>query len=561
MMALLEAHRAGVLRREHWLRNVVSGITVGVVALPLAMAFAIASGAKPEQGLYTAIVAGLAVSVFGGSRVQIAGPTGAFIVILAGVTAKHGIDGLQIATFMAGLMLLALGLGRMGTIIKYIPDPVIVGFTAGIGTIIFIGQWKDFFGIAPQEGAHFHEKLWHLVEALPGLHLPTTLLGAACLAVVVFAPRLPGLQRVPGTLVALVLATAAQAAFAFDGVATIGSVFGGIPRGLPSFELPQITAARVIELLGPAFTIAMLGAIESLLSAVVADGMAGTRHDSNQELVGQGIANIAAPLFGGFAATGAIARTATNIRNGGSSPLAGVMHALTLVLILVLLAPLALHVPLAALSAILFVVAWNMSDLPHVAKMVRRAPAADVAILVVTFALTVFADLVVAVNIGVILAMLHFLRRMASSVEVREASGIELRAELGPGGFADLPPGVLVYTVEGPFFFGAVEKFERALLDTHRDPRILVIRLRWVPFIDITGLHTLEEVIQHLHRRRVGVVLAGANERVAGKLERAGIVELVGPHNVFDDLPQALEACRRRLGAPPGTARDPGAAT
>jgi SulP family sulfate permease len=431
----------------------------------------------------------------------------------------------------------------MGTIIKYIPDPVIAGFTAGIGTIIFVGQWQDFFGLPAAQGVHFHEKLWRLLQALPQLHAATTMLAVVSLLVVVFAPRLPGLKRIPSPLTALVLATAAQAAFSFEGVATIGSVFGGIPRGLPAFHFPEFTAARVIELLGPAFTIAMLGAIESLLSAVVADGMAGTRHDSNQELVGQGLANMAAPLFGGFAATGAIARTATNIRNGGTAPLAGIAHAATLVLIILLLAPLAVHVPLAALAAILFVVAWNMSDLPHVAKMVRRAPPADVAILLVTFALTVFADLVVAVNIGVILAMLHFMRRMASSVEVRETTAEELRDPIRRAGLDGLPPGVLVYTVEGPFFFGAVEQFERALMSTHQDPRVLVLALRRVPFMDITALHTLEEVVQHLHRRGVKVLLAGANERVAGKLERAGIVDLVGRAQLFPDLAQALAAC------------------
>ena len=543
MIALLEAHRAGLLRREHWLPNVVSGLIVGVVALPLAMAFAIASGAKPEQGLYTAIVAGLLVSAFGGSRLQIAGPTGAFIVILSGITAKHGIDGLQIATLMAGIMLLAFGLARLGAIIKFIPDPVIVGFTAGIGIIIWVGQWKDFFGLPAVGGAHFHEKLWHLVEALPHLHPATTALALFSLLLVLFASRLPGMGRVPGPLVALVAATSIQASFHFEGVATIGSAFGGIPSGLPAFGLPEITAARVIELIGPAFTIAMLGAIESLLSAVVADGMAGTRHDSNQELVGQGIANIAAPLFGGFAATGAIARTATNIRNGGTGPLAGIVHAATLVLVILFLAPLAVHIPLAALAAILFVVAWNMSEARHFAKMVRRAPRADVAILLVTFTLTVFADLVVAVNIGVILAILHVMRRMAASLDVRQMGEAELRAEFGRQGL-EAPPGVLVYAVEGPFFFGAVENFERALATTHTDPRVLIIRLKWVPFIDITGIETLEEVIVGLHKRGVRVMLSGANARVEAKLEKAGIVELVGRENFFKEFPDAIARCR-----------------
>lgn len=544
MIALLEAHRAGLLRRDHWLPNIISGLIVGVVALPLAMAFAIASGAKPEQGLYTAIVAGLLVSVLGGSRLQIAGPTGAFIVILAGVTAKHGIDGLQIATLMAGLMLLLMGMAGLGAIIKFIPDPVIVGFTAGIGVIIWVGQWKDFFGLPGVLGHHFHDKLWFLLQTLPQLNPATTALAAFSLMAVIFTPRLPGLKRVPGPLVALVAATALQSVFHFDGVATIGSVFGGIPSELPALHWPEITAARVIELIGPAFTIAMLGAIESLLSAVVADGMAGTRHDSNQELIGQGLANIAAPLFGGFAATGAIARTATNVRNGGTSPLAGIVHAVTLALIVLFLAPLAAHVPLAVLAAILFVVAWNMSEVRHFAKMVQRAPRADVAILLVTFGLTVFADLVVAVNIGVILATLQFLRRMAASVEVREATEQELKHEFAHHGFTALPPGVLVYLVEGPFFFGAVENFERALASTHTDPRVLIIRLLRVPFIDITGLQTLEEVIQDLHKRHVRVMLTEANSRMQGKLEKAGIIELVRAENVFNQFPDSVTACQ-----------------
>jgi SulP family sulfate permease len=301
----------------------------------------------------------------------------------------------------------------------------------------------------------------------------------------------------------------------------------------------------VIELIGPAFAIAMLGAIESLLSAVVADGMAGTRHDSNQELIGQGVANMLAPLFGGFAATGAIARTATNVRNGGTSPLSGMVHALTLVLIILFLAPLAVHVPLAALAAILFVVAWNMSEAWHFLRMIRRAPPADVIILLVTFALTVFVDLVVAVNIGVILATLHFLRRMASSVEVQQQTQQQLQDEFGHRGL-QFPPGVLVYRVEGPFFFGATESFERALASTHTDPQVLIIRLRWVPFIDITGLQTLEEIIRDLHRRKVRVMLTGANERVTAKLEKAGLSALLGPENLCRDLPHALSVLNER---------------
>jgi SulP family sulfate permease len=547
MIALREAWQAGLFRRGNWLSNIVAGAIVGVVALPLAMAFAMASGAKPEQGLYTAIVAGLLVSATGGSRVQIAGPTGAFIVILSGITAKHGIDGLQIATLMAGLILLAMGLTRLGSVIRFIPAPVIVGFTAGIGVIIFVGQWRDFFGLPAVAGDHFHQKLWHLLQVLPHLHPATTGIALLSLLLVVGTPRVPWLRRIPGPLVALVAATAIQALFHFDGVATIGSAFGGLPRGLPGLSLPDVTLARVLELAGPAFTIAMLGAIESLLSAVVADGMAGTRHDSNQELVGQGLANVVAPLFGGFAATGAIARTATNIRNGGNSPLAGITHAVTLVLVVMFLAPLAANVPLAALAAILFVVAYNMSELRHFARMVRRAPRADVAILLITFSLTVLTDLVVAVNIGVILAMLQFLRRMAESVEVSRQDAPDLEHELSRDGGvpSGLPAGVLVYGIDGPFFFGAVENFERALIQTHTDPRVLLIRLRRVPFMDMTGLQTLEEVIGKLRHRGVAVVLCEANARVRQKLVRAGVLAALGEGNYQETLAEATERCAR----------------
>jgi SulP family sulfate permease len=540
MIAVREAWKAGLFGREHWVRNLVSGVIVGVVALPLAMAFAIASGVKPEQGIYTAIIGGLLVSLLGGSRLQIAGPTGAFIVILAGITAQYGVDGLQLATMMAGAILLLLGVTRLGAIIKFIPDPVIVGFTAGIGVIIWVGQWQDFFGLPKVGGGHFHEKLWHLLQALPNLHVATTLLATASLALVIAAPRLPGLTRIPGPLVAMLFATAVQSLFHFDGVATIGSAFGGIPQGLPELTWPDITLSRVIELIGPAFAIAMLGAIESLLSAVVADGMAGTRHDSNQELIGQGIANLAVPLFGGFAATGAIARTATNIRNGATGPLAGVTHAVTLVLIILFLAPLASNIPLCALAAILFVVAYNMSELKHFKRMVQRAPRADVAILLITFGLTVFSDLVIAVNIGVILAMLQFMRRMASSVEVQQVVEEELASELHANGQVRLPPGVLVYTIEGPLFFGAAETFERVLAQTHTDPRLLVIRLKRVPFMDITGLQALEEVIQQLHKRQIVVKLCEANRKVLSKLDKAGILQTLGPAHYHDEFAAAL---------------------
>ena len=540
MIAILEARHAGLLGVRHWAPNAVAGLIVGVVALPLAMAFAIASGARPEQGIYTAIVAGLVVSLFGGSRLQIAGPTGAFVAVLAGITLSHGIAGLQIATVMAGLMMVAMGVARLGGVIRFIPQPVIVGFTAGIALIILVGQWRDFFGLPASAGAsaahHFHQKVWELLLSMPALHGPTTALAIVSLVLLLGAPRLRLLARVPGPLVAMLTITAVQAGFSFEGVATIGSAFGGIPRGLPTLAFPEVSIDLVIELVGPAFAIAMLGAIESLLSAVVADGMAGTRHDSNQELLGQGLANIAAPLFGGFAATGALARTATNVRNGATGPLAGIAHVATLVAVLLLLAPLASHIPLAALAAILFVVAWNMSEWRHVVRIVRRAPRADAAILLVTFALTVFTDVVVAVNIGVILATLHFLRRMAQTVEVQRVAPDALASELAPLDLGVLPSGLLVYEIDGPFFFGAVDSLERALLQTHTEPGALIVRLRRVPFADITGLLALEGAITELQRRGVRVMLCEATPRVHAKLVRAGVLDVLGAGNYADAL-------------------------
>ncbi len=552
MIALLEARRAGLLSRVHWLPNIVAGLVVGVVALPLAMAFAIASGARPEQGIYTAIIGGGLISVFGGSRLQIAGPTGAFIAILAGITAKYGIAGLQIATLLAGLMMLLMGLAKMGGVIRFIPAPVVVGFTAGIGVIIFVGQWRDFFGLPKPTGEHFHDKLWHLLMSMPQLHLPTLGLAALGLALVLLTPRLKWFVRVPGPLVAMVVVTLVQAAVQLPGVATIGSAFGGIPTGLPEFALPQLSLAQAIPLIGPAFTIAMLGSIEALLSAVVADGMAGTRHDSNQELIGQGLANIVTPLFGGFAATGAIARTATNIRNGATSPLAGIMHALTLVAVLLFLAPLAAGIPLAVLAAILFVVAWNMSEARHVARLLKTAPRADRVILLITFLLTVFADLVVAVNVGMILAILHFLRRMADSVETQPVNEAELHAELAQLGVPSLPRGLRVYEIAGPMFFGAVENFERALAQTHGEPQALVIRLRRVPFMDITGIQTLGDMMGKLRARGVQVVLCEANERVKAKLERAGVIGAAQSEGYADGLAGALRQVMPQPGAAAG---------
>ena len=541
MIAIREAWRAGLFKRGHWAANITAGIIVGVVALPLAMAFAIASGVKPEQGLYTAIIAGAAVAILGGTRIQIAGPTGAFIVILAGVVAQFGVEGLLLATLMAGVMLVLMGLARFGAVIRYIPDPVIVGFTAGIAVIIWVGQWQYFFGLPDVEGERFYQLTWNLLRELPNLHVATTLVGLGSLALVILGPRIPGLGKVPGPLLAMVVATVFNVLFQVPGVATIESTFGAIPRELPSFAWPEMSFDKVVMLLPAAFTIAMLGAIESLLSAVIADGMAGTRHDSNQELVGQGVANILSPLFGGIAATGALARTATNFRNGATGPLAGVVHSAFLLLVLLVLAPLAGKVPLAALAAILFVVAWNMSEAPRFLRMARQAPRPDMAILLITFVLTIVTDLVVAVNIGVILAMFEFLRRMSASVEVVEEKPQTLRRELDGLGIDALPAGMMVYSINGPFFYGSVDSLQRALSWSSEPPRHLVLRLERMPVLDATGIKRLESTMQSLGERGVHVILTGANQRVLRKLVRAQLVSRDDdPPRYFRELPEAL---------------------
>ena len=537
MIAWIEARRAGLLGRAHWVNNIVAGIIVGVVALPLSMAFAIATGVKPEQGIYTAIVASVIVAVAGGSRVQIAGPTGAFIAILSGITAKFGFDGLQIATILAGIILLFMGLFRFGGMIRFISMPVIMGFTAGIGVVIFVGQWAAFFGLPKAGGEHFHQQLWSLLQSLPHLHPTTTALGLFSLALLLLMPKVPLLRRLPSPMWVLLCATVLQSLFHFEGVATVGSAYGAIPRALPHFSLPNFATAETAKLILPAFTIAMLGAIESLLSAVVADGMAGTHHSANQELVGQGLANIITPFFGGFAATGAIARTATNIRQGGNSPLAGIIHALTLALILLVAAPLAADIPLAALAAILFQVAWNMSEPKRCLHILRRAQRAAYILFFITFSLTILVDLVVAVNIGVILSTLHFIGQMAKAVEVRK--------EEHSRDAAALPDNVLMFIVNGPFFFGAMEKFETTLADINTQPRAVVLRMRWVPYIDITGILTLERVISGLQKRGIRVIVTGANEQVRASLERSGIVTLLGKGNFireFDDAAAMLRA-------------------
>lgn len=541
MIAIIEAYRSGLLKFKNWLPNIVAGLIVGIIALPLAMAFAIASGVKPEQGLYTAIISAFIVGIFGGSRVQIAGPTGAFIVILASITAEYGVDGLQIATLFAGFILLFMGIIKLGNVIKFIPDPVIVGFTSGIGVIIFVGEWKDFFGLSTHFSldAHFHQKILALIKGLPNLDLVTTSL--ACLSLFLIWISSKFLRRIPGPLVAMVVATMLQSIFQFKTVATIGSTFGGISQVLPRFHLPSIQLTDALNLIGPAFTIALLGAIESLLSATAADGMTKTRHNSNQELIGQGLANILSPLFGGFAATGAIARTATNVRNGGNSPIAAIVHSIFLILVILLLSPLAKNIPLCTLAAILFVVAYNMSDIPHFIHMIKHAPRYDLLVLFTTFFLTIFTNLVVAVNVGVILAMLLFIRRMSQFVAVEKQNHEMLNGELTTNGLT-LPSDTIVYAIQGPFFFGVAEKIEHAFAITHSDPKNIIFRLKNVPFMDITGLQTFSEIIEAFHKRGVTVYLCEANQKVNRKIVNIGITRWISGGRIFDSLMEIVKS-------------------
>lgn len=535
MIIIVEAYRNGLLKLKNWLPNLVAGLIVGIVALPLAMAFAIASGVKPEQGLYTAITSAFIVGVFGGSRVQIAGPTGAFVVILASITAQYGVAGLQIATVLAGFILLFMGIIKLGSVIKFIPDPVIVGFTSGIGVIIFVGEWNDFFGLSTHLplDAHFHTKVFALIKAFPSLDLTTT--GLACLSLILvwISPKFS--KRIPGPLVAMIIVTALQAIFQFKTVATIGSTFGGISSVLPQFHFPSLPISTVLNLIGPAFTIALLGAIESLLSATAADNMTKTKHHSNQELLGQGLANIISPLFGGFAATGAIARTATNIRNGGNSPIAAVIHSIFLILVILLLSPLAKNIPLCMLAAILFAVAYNMSDIPRFIYLVKNAPSYDVLVLFTTCLLTVFTNLVVAVNVGVILSMLLFIRRMSQFIAVEKQNNEFLNIELKQNGLA-LPTNTVAYAIQGPFFFGVAEKIEHAFSMNDGNPKNIIFRLKDVPFMDITGLQKFSELIENFHKQNITVYLCEANPKLEKKILGIGISRWINEGRIFNTL-------------------------
>lgn len=529
MIAIIDAYRSGLLNIKYWWPNLLSGTLVGIVALPLAMAFAIASGLSPQQGIYTAIVAAIITGIFGGTRTQISGPTGAFVVILAGIVAKYGIAGLQFASLIAGVILLLMGFLKLGSVIKFVPTPVIIGFTTGIGVIIFVGEWKDFFGLSLTLplNVNFIQKLIALVTAFPTANLPTTALAILSLLLVVFSSKV--LKKVPGPLVAMIVVTGLQMVFQFKQVETIGSAFGIIAQKLPELHWPSVPLGHAFDLIGSAFTIALLGAIESLLSASAADTMAGTRHQANQELVGQGLANLVTPLLGGFAATGAIARTATNIKNGGSSPLAALVHSAFLILVVLFLAPVVSQTPLCVLAAILFVVSYNMSDFPHFLHTLKVAPRYDAIILLVTCLLTIFTNLVIAVYVGMTLSLLCFLQRtnQHTTIYSHKESTSPSQSETEKTALALLPQDTIVYFLEGPFFFGTARKIEQTLSIIQTVPRCVILRFKEVPFIDATGLLTLKTIIQRYQAQQVKVYLCEASPLVSNKLIKAGILAML----------------------------------
>lgn len=526
-----------------FLPDLIAGITVGLVALPLAMAFAIASGVKPQAGIYTAVVAGFVISALGGSRVQIGGPTGAFVVIVAGIIAKFGISGLLIVTVMAGAILVVMGLTGLGSAVKFIPRPVTIGFTNGIAVLIASTQIKDFLGL--QIGAvpsEFVARMSVLGHNLSTMQWQTAGLSTASLALIILVPRLT--RRIPGSIIALLLATACVAFFALP-VATIGSAFGGIPTGLPKVSLPAFRPELIVLLIPSALTVALLGAVESLLSAVVADSMAGDRHNSNVELVAQGIANLASPLFGGIPATGAIARTATNIRSGARTPVAGIIHALTLLTILLVAAPLARFVPLATLSAVLFVVAYNMGEWREIGVILRLSPA-DKAVWAATFFLTVFADLTIAVEVGIALAALLYISRIAqtTTVEPVTAEYIE-EGRLHILQDKEVPPYVTILRIHGPFLFGTTDKLEEATANLKPFASVVVLRIRNMTALDATGLYALERLAGRLKKSGRTLLLCGAREQPERLLTQADFVEHVGSENILPHVAAALERARQ----------------
>jgi SulP family sulfate permease len=522
--------------------DLTAGITVGLVALPLAMAFAMSSGLTPQAGIYTAIIAGSLISIFGGSRLQIGGPTGAFVVIVAGIVATHGVEGLFLCTLMAGVMLVVLGVTGMGSAVRLIPRPVVVGFTNGIAVLIASTQIRDFFGLRLETvPGEFLPRLRQLAAAWDSWSIEATALAVTALATIFVTNRVS--KRVPGSIVALRLGTIAVAVLELD-VETIGTRFGGIPAGLPTFHIPTFRLELVGPLFVPALTVAMLGAIESLMSAMVADRMSGDRHESNVELVAQGIANIAAPLFGGLPATGAIARTATNIRSGGQTPIAGVVHALTLLVVLVFAAPLASYIPLAVLAAILIVVAYNMSDWVEVPELLRLTKT-DVSVWVVTFALTVFADLTQAVGIGMVCAALLFIKRVADTTTVAAVTDDYVQdGHVHILQDKAIPAYVRIFRVHGPFLFGATHKLRPLLDEIEGLPEIVILRLRNMTALDATGLRAFEELAQALQQSGRQLLPCGARHQPAGLIARADFQRHIGGANICANVADALRRAR-----------------
>ena len=540
--------------REQLTRDVIAGIIVGIVALPLAIAFAIASGLSPERGLYTAIVAGLLISLLGGSRVQIGGPTGAFVVIVSGIVQQYGVDGLVLATLLAGFILVAFGLLRLGAAIKFIPYPVTIGFTSGIALIIFSSQIRDLLGLEMTSVPSTFVAKWNAyARAFDTVNPWALLVAIATLAIIIIWPRIS--TRIPGPFVALI-ATTGLAHLLKLPVETIGARFGAIHAGLPQPHIPHISLSTIQALAAPAFTIALLAGIESLLSAVVADGMIGGRHRSNMELVAQGVANIASPLFGGMPATGAIARTATNVKNGGRTPVAGMVHALTLLLITLFFGRWAGLIPLATLAAILVVVAFHMSEWRTFLSEFR-APKSDVAVLLTTFLLTVLIDLTVAIEVGMVLAAFLFMRRMAEvtniSVLTHEFTDPVDDFEHDPNAARSrsIPEGVQVYEITGPFFFGAAEMFKDRVGRIAGKPKVLIVRLRHVPAIDSTGLHALREFIHRSRGEGMQVILSDVHAQPVVALERSGLLDELGEDNIHGNIDDALNRARHSLGLQP----------
>ena len=528
--------------KKLFVKDLTAGVIVGVVALPLAIAFAIASGVSPEKGLVTAIIAGFIISAFGGSRVQIGGPTGAFIIIVFGIVETYGVSGLTIATFMAGFIIIILGITKLGSVIKFIPQSVVVGFTSGIALIIFSTQIKDFLGLQMDSvPSDFIDKWGAYFSNIQSLNIYAVVITLATIGISVYLPRIT--KKIPGSLIALILSTVVVSVFNLP-VDTIYSKFGEIPSSFPKPELPSVDFATIKELIEPAFAIAILGSIESLLSAVVADGMTGGRHRSNMELIAQGIANIVSSIFGGIPATGAIARTATNIKNGGRTPVAGIVHAITLLVIMLFVGKWAKLIPMASLAGILIVVAYNMSEYKAFFSL-ARGPRSDAVILFITFGLTVLVDLTVALEIGMVLAAFLFMKKMASishindiTDEINDISDIE---DPEATGNYIIPKGVEIYEVNGPLFFGAAYKFRDALRLSDRKPKILIIRMRQVPTIDATGLHHLKEIVKDFHHKKIKIIISGIQPEVYKELEKSRIAFLIGKKNIKNHIKVAIE--------------------